>query len=266
VTPFGSGTTPVVANDGTLYVAYETSICQSLACDAPTDHDAVVVAASRDGGQTFANQEAAADFDFPFNPDAGRSTLTGENFRINSFPQLAYDRTDNRLYATWADDRSGLYTSGGVSVRTNGSALLISAKAQKHGALSWSAPLAVGKGTDEAFPAVAAYGGHVAVSYYTRYYDPAGIGEDFAMVSGSRSSIGRAAQVRLTGQTENPQVQFVSVGLVSGQLLQGVFIGDYTAIALGSDLKAHPVWTDFRGSPGLTDPNQDVATQAVPVK
>jgi hypothetical protein len=266
VTPFGSGSNPVVANDGTLYVAYETAVCQTAACNAPTDHDAVVVAVSRDGGKTFTNQEAAANFDFPFNPDTGTSTLTGENFRINSFPQLTYDPTDNRLYATWADDRSGLYTSTGVSVRTNGSALLISAKAGKHGALSWSAPVAVGKGTDEVFPAVAAYDGTVAVSYYTRYYDPAGIGLDFAQVSGSRSSIGRAAQTRLTGQTENPQVQFVATGLVSGQVLQGVFIGDYTAIALGSDLKAHPVWTDFRGNPGVNDPNQDVATQAVSVK
>jgi len=266
VTPFGSGSNPVVANDGTLYVAYETSICQTLACNASTDHNAVVVATSRDGGKTFTNQEAATNFDWPYNPDVGNTTLTGENFRINAFPQLTYDRADNRLYATWADDRNGLYTANGASVRTNGTALLISAKAEKHGALNWSAPVAVGKGSDEVFPAVAAYDGRVAVSYYTRYYDPAGIGEDFAMVSGSRSSIGRAAQLKLTGQTENPQVQFVSVGLVSGSLLQGVFIGDYTAIVMGSDLQAHPVWTDFRGNPGVDDPNQDVVTQSVGVK
>jgi hypothetical protein len=266
ITPFGSGSNPVVANDGTLYVAYETSICQTAACNAPTDHDAVVIATSRDGGQTFTNQEAAANFDFPFNADTGRSTLTGENFRINSFPQLAYDSADNRLYATWADDRNGVYTPTGMSVHTNGSALLISAKARPNGEPVWSAPAAVGAGTDEVFPAVAAFDGHVAVSYYTRFYDPADIGVDFAMVSGGRTSIGRAAQLRLTGQSENPQDQFVSVGLVSKQLLQGVFIGDYTALTLGSDLKAHPVWADFRGNPGLNDPNQDVLTQSVPVQ
>ena len=105
----------------------------------------------------------------------------------------------------------------------------------------------------------------MAVSYYTRYYDPAGVGVDFALTSGSRHSIGHAKQQRLTGQTENPQVQFVALGLVSGAVLQGVFIGDYTAITMGSDLKAHPVWTDFRGNPGVNDPNQDVVTQSVPV-
>jgi hypothetical protein len=265
ITPFGSGTNPVVANDGTLYVAYETSICQTAACNAPTDHDAVVVATSHDGGATFTNQQAAADFDFPFNPDTGTATLTGENFRINSFPQLTYDRADNQLYATWADDRNGAYTSTGQSVHTNGTALLISAASNHHGTPNWSAPTQVGAGTDEVYPAVAAYDGHVAVSYYTRYYDPAGIGVDFAMASGGKHSIGHASQVKLTGQTENPDVQFVAIGLVSGATLQGVFIGDYTAVTMGRDLKAHPVWTDFRGNPGVNTPNQDVVTQSVSV-
>jgi hypothetical protein len=265
ITPFGTGTNPVVGSDGALYVAYETSVCQTIACNAPTDHDAVVIATSHDGGATFSDKEAAADYDFPFNPDTGTSTLTGENFRINSFPQLTIDRADNRLYATWADDRNGTYTSTGQSVHTNGTSLLISAAATRHGDPSWSAPTQVGAGTDEVFPAVAAYDGQVAVSYYTRYYDPAGVGVDFALTSGSRHSIGHAKQQRLTGQTENPQVQFVALGLVSGAVLQGVFIGDYTAITMGSDLKAHPVWTDFRGNPGVNDPNQDVVTQSVPV-
>jgi hypothetical protein len=32
---------------------------------------------------------------------------------------------------------------------------------------------------------------------------------------------------------------------------------------MGSDLVIHPVWTDFRGRPGLTGPNQDPYTQAI---
>jgi hypothetical protein len=264
IAPFGTGTNPVVANDGTLYVAYEDSVCQSAACNATSDHDAVVVATSRDGGRTFTNREAARDFDFPLDPDTGNYALTGENFRINSFPQLTYDRVENRLYATWADDRNGSYNSSAASVRTNGNSFLISADATRHGAPAWSAPVTVGAGTDEVFPAVAAYAGRIAVSYYTRHYDPAGIGVDFALTTGNRWSIGHSPQRRLTKQTENPQVQFVSIGLVSGNVLQGVFIGDYTAVAMGPDLQAHPVWTDFRGNPGIDDPNQDVVTQAAP--
>jgi hypothetical protein len=53
---------------------------------------------------------------------------------------------------------------------------------------------------------------------------------------------------------------------VSGKELQGVFIGDYTAIAMGSDLVVHPCWTDFRGRPRVTAPNQDAYTQAIPYR
>jgi hypothetical protein len=70
---------------------------------------------------------------------------------------------------------------------------------------------------------------------------------------------------RITTQTSNPQVQFLSIGAVTGQVLQGAFIGDYTAVAMGFDLRIHPVWTDFRGSPETTLPNQDVVTQSIPV-
>jgi hypothetical protein len=34
-------------------------------------------------------------------------------------------------------------------------------------------------------------------------------------------------------------------------------------VALGSDGVLHPCWTDFRGKPGVTAPNQDAYTQAI---
>jgi hypothetical protein len=42
-----------------------------------------------------------------------------------------------------------------------------------------------------------------------------------------------------------------------------VFIGDYTAVSIGADLRIHPSWTDFRGRPGVTSPNQDAYTQSI---
>ena len=123
ITPFGSGSNPVVTRDGTLQVAYETSVCATAACDQPTDHDAVVVATSRDGGRTFRHAEVGLDFDFPVNEDVANNALTGENFRVNSFPQLTYDRVTDHLWVTWADDRNGTY-SDGKSVKTNGDAFL----------------------------------------------------------------------------------------------------------------------------------------------
>src|SRR5690349_2028239 len=64
ITPFDQGSLPQVGRDHSLYIAYEASVCATAACDQPDDHDAVVVATSRDGGRTFANTEVATDFNF----------------------------------------------------------------------------------------------------------------------------------------------------------------------------------------------------------
>lgn len=260
ITSFGSGSNPRIGDDGTLYVAYETSVCQTAACDAPTDHDAVVTAVSHNGGRTFTNTEVALDFDFPFNDDIGDSSLTGENFRINSFPQLAYDQATNRLWVTWADDSDGQYANG-VSVRTNGDSFLASSRDGVH----WSAPVKIGSSSDEVFPAVAARAGRIAVSFYTRADDSHGVGLDYAFVSGGGNNVTGGPIRRITTQTSDPGVEFPAIGAVSGQVLQGTFIGDYSAIDIGSDFRVHPSWTDFRGSPGTTLPNQDVNTQSISV-
>jgi hypothetical protein len=258
ITSFGSGTNPQVANDGTLYVAYETSVCATAACNGANDHDAIVIATSRDHGRSFTNTEVTTDYDFPVNADFANNGLTGENFRINSFPQLTYDPVLNQLWVTWADDRDGQY-SNGTSVKTNGDVIL----AQAFAGGPWSAPTTIGSSSDEVFPAVAAFAGQVAVSFYTRAYDPNGIGLDYAYVAGNAWNVGSGSINRLTTQTSNPQVQFVGTGIVSGKTLQGEFIGDYTAVALGGDFQLHPVWTDFRGNPGTTEPNQDAYTQSI---
>jgi hypothetical protein len=263
IAPYDQGSNPVVDRNGTLFMAYEGVICQDLSCSATTDHDEVIVAKSTDGGQTFTNALVDVDYDFPNNPHVGRETLTGENFRINSFPQLTIDRVTNQLYITWADDRNGQYDTNGNSVKTNGDAFLVSSLTGS----DWSNEITVGSSADEVYPAVAAFAGHIAVSFYTRTYDPAGINLDYAFVPVLAIGPHRLSALhltRITQQSENPQVQFVGQDQVdTTQYLQGVFIGDYTAIAVGSDGIFHPCWTDFRGNPGVTLPNQDAYTQAI---
>src|SRR5207253_6455546 len=135
---YSSGSIPQVSEDGTLYIAYESAICQTLSCNQPTDHDAIVVATSYNGGRTFTNREVAVDYDFPFNPDVGDQTLTGENFRINSFPQFTIDPVTGLLYITWADDRNGQYDALGNSIKTNGDVFVVSSRDGR----DWTAPMA----------------------------------------------------------------------------------------------------------------------------
>jgi hypothetical protein len=263
ITPFSSGSNPVVNARGDLFIAYESAVCQTLACDQPTDHDAIVVAVSHDHGQTFTNTEVAPDYDFPLNQDTGRDTLTGENFRINSFPQLTIDPVTNLLLVTWADDRNGQYDpKTGASIKTNGDALLSASFDGVH----WLKTIDIGSNDDEVYPAVAANGGKVGVTFYTRHYDPKGHGLDYAYVEAPEWdlwALGYSRLHRVTTQTSDPNIQFVGVGAVSGKVLQGEFIGDYTAVAMGWDGVLHPCWTDFRGKPGVTSPNQDSYTAAI---
>jgi hypothetical protein len=254
--PFNQGSNPRVGRDGTLYVAYEGTQCATVACDQPTDRDVTVVARSRDHGRSFSRSIVGTNVDFPLDEDTGSQGLTGENFRINSFPQLAYDRTTGRLVVTWNDDRNGRYTAGGVSVRTNGDNIVSTSSNGR----TWSRPVAVGTPQDEVFGAVAAEKGVVAVTSYTRHFDPTGVDLDYAAWT-ARGRLGHRARLhRVTTQSSDPRIQFAGEGLQSGQDLQGLFIGDYSGVALGSDLRLHPSWTDFRGLPGVTKPNQDAYT------
>ena len=231
ITSYSQGSIPQ-ANNGALYVAYESAVCQNAACNRPTDHDAIIVAKSTDGGQTFLNREVAVDYDFPLNADTGRSTLTNENFRINSFPQMTVDPTDGRLYLVWADDRNGKYDSQGNSVKTNGDVFLVSS----NDGVRWTQPFRFGTAADEVFPAIAVYDRHVAITFYTRAYDADGINLDYAYVAPEDlSDLEDVHITRITKQSENPQVQFVSTGLATYKVLQGVFIGDYSAAAIGRD-------------------------------
>lgn len=258
LTAFAQGSNPQVARNGTLYVAYEASVCATLACTGVSDHDETVVATSRDHGKTWTNALVGQNYDFPFNQDIQDDALTGENFRINSYPQLAVDPVTQHLYVVWSDDRDGRYDSSGASVKTDGTAFIASSGNGRE----WSAVTAAEPGGDVVFPAVAAFAGRVAVTYYTRSYDPTGIDLDYAYTTVGHD--GRySPQHRITTVSENPDVQFVGVGAVSGQTLQGEFIGDYSAAVIGADGVLHPVWTDFRGDPGVNTPHQTVDTQSI---
>jgi hypothetical protein len=251
VTPYAQGSNPQVGRDGSLYVAYEASVCATVDCADVDDHNAIVLATSRDGGRTFTNREVALNFDIP-------ATLTGQNFRLNSFPLTAYDWLTDQLWITWADDRNGQYSPEGASIRTNVDVFVI----RSQGGRSFSPQWRVGTGADEFFPAVAVFATRVAVSYYTRIFDPDGVKVDYAYSVGWGHRIDGAPLRRITTESQDPRIQFTAAR-ADGSLIQGVFIGDYTGIAMGFDFKIHPCWVDFRGRPGVNTPNQDAYTQAI---
>ena len=78
-----------------------------------------------------------------------------------------------------------------------------------------------------------------------------------SVTDGRLSTFVTAPVRRMSSQTSNPRIQFISVGLKSKTVFQGVFIGDYTAAAMGADGVLHGSWTDFRGNPRVPAPNRD---------
>lgn len=275
--PFDQGSNPAVGPDGTLYVAYEGSAGPGFS------QDALIVARSTDGGATFTNTEVTRVFDdldcYPIQLPGGqgRQTLSYEQFRINSFPNIALDRsvgTTGKLAITWADNRNDPSCGhGGTHYTGTGTTNQVFLVTSTDGT-NWSAPQQITSDPfDKVYPSIAASGGKVLIGYYTRSYSPVptladlncarmardsstGQAVPFPAPStlqpvcldyASRTSVnGYAAETRLTAQSSNPYTLFA-----------GAFIGDYTGMAIAPS-GGIAVWSDFRGNPALSHPpNQD---------
>jgi hypothetical protein len=275
--PFDQGSSPAVAPDGTVYVAYEGNQADDVS------RDQIVLARSTDGGLTFTNTELGRVYDdvgcYPLNVAQGRARLSFEQFRLSSFPSLAIDPTTGHLVIAWADDQLNAGCAAGASsfsgLTNNPVKLITSANGT-----TWTAPNIITSGKDKAYPAVGANAGRIVVGYYTRDYSPVPTATDHSCGRGfldtsdpayplsapvyvdlapvcldyamSSSTDGYASETRVSTQSSNPYIEF-----------SGSFIGDYTGVAVNSTGKAHVVWTDFRGHPGIaadpasTTPNQD---------
>ena len=271
--PFDQGSSPAVAPDGTVYVAYEGNQASDV-----TRHQ-IVLARSTDGGLTFTNVELGRVYDgggcYPLNVAQGRHRLSFEQFRINSFPSLAIDPTTGNLAIAWADNQNNPGCAAGAtsfSGTTNNQVKLITSV----DGTTWTAPTQITSGPhDKVYPAVGANSGRVVVGYYTRDYSPVPTATDHSCQRGflnttdpgypasttvhyidaapvcldyafSSSTDGYASETRVSTQSSNPYIEF-----------SGSFIGDYTGVAVDSAGRVHAAWTDFRGLPGTTTPNQD---------
>lgn len=269
--PYDQGSSIAIAPDGTIYVAYEGNQANDVF------KDQIVLARSTDGGQTFTNTELGRVYDdfncYPLNVSQGRARLSFEQFRINSFPSLAIDPSNGHMAIAWADNQGNPGCGSAApsfSGTTNNQVKLVTSV----NGTSWTAPNIITSGRDKAFPAVGANAGRIVVGYYTRNFSPVPTATDHSCGRGflntsdptypfsapvyidlapvcldyaiSSSTDGYASETRLTTQSSNPYVQF-----------SGSFIGDYTGVAVNSIGKAHAAWTDFRGLPGRTTPNQD---------
>lgn len=249
---YNQGSVPVYGTDGNIYVSFESAV----AAYGYLDYN--VVAKSTDGGKTFTQTVASRNVDENFPIFGGRGVLTGLHFRTNTFAALTVDLVTGKLYMTWADNRNGdpdMFCDlayGGAGCDPTSVQVFIQSSTD---GVNWSAPQQITTTIeDKIYPWVAANAGNVIVSYYTREFAGSASQEiDYAYVKSTDSGATWSSSTRITEQSSDPGIQFTA----------GAFIGDYTGVAMGSDNVAHPIWTDFRGNPGKTSPNQDAVTAKI---
>ena len=270
--PYDQGSSVSVAPDGAVYVAFEGNQADDLS------KDQMVLARSMDGGQTFTNTELGRVYDdigcYPTNLAQGRPRLSFEQFRINSFPSLAIDPATGGLAIAWADDQKNPGCAAGASSfsgTTNNQVKLVTSSDGSF----WTAPRIITSGGDKAFPAVGANANRTVVGYYSRDFSPVPTDADHSCQRGflntgdagypasptvhyidmkpvcldyaiSSSSDGFVGETRVSTQSSNPYLEF-----------SGSFIGDYTGVAVDGSGNGRAVWTDGRGNPSITTPNQD---------
>lgn len=287
--PFNQGSQVAMAPDGALYVSYEAS-------DPATGYatDIVAIAKSTDGGNTFTTHKVARAFDdldcYPIQlaGGQGRQTLTHEQFRLPLNPILAIDPTTGQLVLTWADNEGvGTCGTGGTHfVGTTSNQVKV---ATSMDGTTWSTQRITSSAPDKWLPAVGANAGVISVGFFTRDYnagttsdplclikerlvdpttgalvgpaisptDPAranaNVCYDWAVKTSTDGGATWSDQTRVSSQSSNPYILFA-----------GSFIGDYEGTAVDDQGRTYTVWTDSRGNPGVTSPNQDTLVGVLP--
>lgn len=289
---------PFVAPNGDVYVVFQNfnncsgSLGAPCTGDPNDNHNQILIVKSTDGGTTFGTPVKVADFydlpdcatytgfDFgrgcvPTAPLSGTSIFRAENYpsgvavsntqieidfgsyiNRHSNPKLGNCAPAGISADTFLNLFAGVGDVGGCnndilqSVSTDGGATFTGtttdvaklpaiSKESQSGPFAdqwwqWSAPTPDGK---------------VAVAYYDRKYaDDQSTGfMDITMTSGGEPK-------RVTSASMPPSNEFPDSNGFS------LFMGDYMGIAVGTDGKVHPVWTDTRNTGFTFDEAGDVRT------
>jgi hypothetical protein len=248
---------PVVAPDGTIYVAYEND----QAIDDGQFRNQYLVVKSTDGGATWSTPVRASDVlsdganDYPVNVQ-GRQTLSNSQFRVNSAGNLTIDPSSGALFVTWSDNRNGTAANTNTDVFVS---------ASTDGASTWSRPLAVSRAANDQFYPWAAVGpdGALDVVYFDRSYDAANSKYGVTLAELAAGAHNFTLERVDTGLSDPNHARWFSAG-TNGQT---TFLGDYNGLAVGSDGIAHPFWTEMRRVVTVnhaTGTTEDAFTAAVP--
>ncbi len=210
------GSVPVVDSRGVIYVAWQRS-------------ETILVDKSADGGLTWTTDVLAATI------DALPSPLPGADFRVNSFPTIAIDRSpglsSGNVYLAWAD-RTGVGQGPDVLLTRS-----------TNGGTSWSTPIRASddvNGTYQWFPWLSVDpNGNVDIMFFDR--------RDSPLSTRYHTYYTRSVDDGLSFESNTRVSEEISDALNDG--FGGAFIGDYNGM-VSTDNGVHPFWTDGRDANG----------------
>jgi len=256
--PFGEASVPVMAADGSIYVAF-TAFQNANDITAPglRDHYKVVKVDPATGQPLAAPVEVGLIFDgsqdYPVNVNAFR-TYQDSEFRTDTFGNITADPTNaGHLAVVWSDmrDSTTLTSSDPYQVKTN-SDIIISQSFD--GGVSWSKPAAIQQPNDQ-FQPWGAYdaSGHLQIGYYDRSYDPANHKYGYTLASETKAGSLRFGLQQLTTALSDPTQEDAPIaGLFNPTVTVNsnfpnatTFMGDYSAIAVTA-AGVGALWTDMR--------------------
>ncbi len=212
------GPNVIVDASGTIWVAW-TSFCDPYQGDTNGDPGTVWVAKSTDQGQHFGTPVRVATLFQVGGVDQPVPGISGA-FRDFSDPSIASDPLTGRLFVAYATNANTTSDPDiGMATSADG--------------VTWSSsPIRVNQDTGtttQLQPAVAVRDGWVVVNFYTTADGADFLDDHLAYAPASASP------------------SFTEIRLSSASTPQPTgFLGDYTAIAFGTDGVAHAVWTDQR--------------------
>lgn len=239
---------PVVAADGSIYVAFENTF------DLTTGRDQyLVVKVDPASGHRIAGPFRVSHIvdgftDYPINID-GRQTYQDSEFRTNSAGNLAADPTNaSHLAVIWSDTRNSTLPAptDPYSAKTN-SDIIVSQSTD--GGVTWSAPVAIIAPGDQFMP-WGAYDnlGKLHIGYFDRSYDPANHKYGYTVASETSSGSLNFTTAQLTTTLSDPtQGDRWFSGITANANFPNptTFLGDYSNIAISQGNVAG-YWTDMR--------------------
>jgi hypothetical protein len=246
---------PVVAPDGTVYVAWANEQNRSIQepGELPKDgasffDDQYLVVKSADGGRSWSNPVTAAALedgprDFPFNVD-DRQTLSGFQTRVNAAGNIEVDPTGlsgHLLYIVYSDNRAGQHDVDHPVTNTN--VYIVGSNDGTH----WSAPKPIANGpSDEWFPwlDISPVDGTIAVAYNGRNIGATQVYNAYLATEPPGQTSFAHVRVSTKPSRARQSLYFRSGDPACPNC--ATFNGDYINVDIDSTGTAQVSWTDMR--------------------